>query len=385
MRIISQTLTLAIVGGLIAGGWWYFDQTEASVEQKKARRGGATLVIAEPVRLSPDKFSVRAIGTGKARQSATLYPAASGEVVAVNFEAEQVVKSGQMLLRLEDRDQRLAVRLAQAAVNETKRQAARLEQLAPSGNVARARLDTARYELESAQLRLEQANAVLRDRTLYAPFTGTIGLTDIGVGDRVNSSTLITTLDDRSALIVEFDVAEDVAARIKPGGSVTLEAWTLPDRQFTATVSATSSRIDATTRTLTVQARIDDPDPLLRPGTSFIVKIDVEGQRFPTIKEVAVLWSRDGAYVWRVGKGNKAEKVFLKIIRREDGLVLADGALEEGDKVIVEGVQRLRPNSKVRTTDAKKKPKPDDSKSGKETSHMTRPDPVGNANTGSPA
>lgn len=372
MRLLSQVISLAIIGGIGVAGWWYLNQTEASVSEKTKRRGGATLVIAEPVRLSPDKFSVRAIGTGKALRSASLYPAASGAVTSVNFKAEQVVKAGQPLLRLENRDERLAVKLAQAAVNEAKRQAARLEKLAPSGNVARARLETARYELESAQLRLEQAQARLRDRTVYAPFTGTIGLTEIGLGDRVSSSTLIASLDDRSALIVEFDVAEDVAARIKSGDVVTLEAWTLPGRQFTATISATGSRIDAGTRTLTVQARIDNPDPALRPGTSFIVKMDVEGRRFPTVKEVAVLWSRDGAYVWRVGKGNKAEKVFLKIVRREKGLVLAEGSLAEGDKVIVEGVQRLRPDTKVRLSGARKKPKAKTKQNDEQTSRLPR-------------
>jgi len=56
---------------------------------------------------------------------------------------------------------------------------------------------------------------------------------------------------------------------------------------------------------------------------------------------VAILWSRDGAYLWRV-VDDRAEKVFVKMIRRQRGRLLVDGALEAGDLIVVEGVQGLR-------------------------------------------
>ncbi|NKB55310.1 MAG: efflux RND transporter periplasmic adaptor subunit [Alphaproteobacteria bacterium] len=351
MRLVFQIVWLLAIAATVAGGWWWFAEREgaAARDKVKARRSAATLVLVEPVILSTDRRVVRAIGTGRALQSAALYPSVSGEVIKVAFEAEQKVKTGQPLIRLDDEDQRLAVRLAKVAVNEADRQARRLKKLAPSGNVAQATLDTATAELESAQLRLAQAKADLKDRTVFAPFDGIIGLTDVDKGDRVTPDTLIATLDDRSSLFVEFNVSEDAAAYIRPGVLVSMTAWTLPDRTFTGIVSAMGSRIDPITRSLKIRAQIANREDAVRPGTSFAVNVEISGSTYPTVREVAVLWSRDGAYIWRVTDG-KVEKVFVKVIRRESGRVLIEGDLHKGDVIVVEGVQGLRPGRKVKAT-----------------------------------
>ncbi|MBL4720440.1 MAG: efflux RND transporter periplasmic adaptor subunit [Alphaproteobacteria bacterium] len=346
MRIGTQIVSLLVIGALVAGGWSWFSDLDSGAAAKKPRRAETRLAIIEPVTLSTDSYTIRAIGTGKALHSASLYASVSGEVVAIAFKAQQTVKSGQVLLRLDDVDQQLAVRLAKIEADEAARQARRLESL-KSGVVARARLETARASLESARVRLARAKATLKDRTVFAPFTGIIGLSDVHKGDRITPDTLITTLDDRSALLVEFAVSEDAVVHIKPGGVVSLTAWALPDRTFEGVIAAMGSRIDPVSRTLTVRARISNPDEALRPGASFSAAISIKGKRLPSIREVAVLWSRDGAFVWRVRNG-AAEKVFVKVVRRDEGNVLVDGPLEEGDRIVVEGVQGLRPGQKVK-------------------------------------
>lgn len=350
MRLPLQILSLLAIAAIVGGGWYWFSEREvaAARDRAKPRDEKATLVLVEPIAYQRDTRIVRAIGTGLAQQSVSLYPSVSGEVEKVGFTAEQKVKKGQVLLRLDDDDQRLAVKLAEVTVKEAARQVARFRKLAPSGTVAQARLETAIAELDSAKLRLEQAKVTLKDRTVYAPFSGVIGLTDIDPGDRVTPETLIATLDDRSTLFVEFTVSEDAAARIRPGDLVALNAWTVPDREFTGIISAMGSRIDPVTRTLKVRAQIANPEDVLRPGTSFAVNIEISGPRYPTVREVAVLWSRDGAYLWRV-EGGHANKVYVKVVRREEGRVLVEGALKDGDSIVIEGTQGLRPGGKVKT------------------------------------
>ncbi len=362
MRLVFQIVWLAAIGAVVAGGWWWFTEREgaAARDSVKPRRSTATLVLVEPAVLSTDKRNVHAIGTGRALQSAALYPSVSGEVTKVAFSAEQKVKTGQVLLRLDNEDQRLAVQLAKVEVDEAGRQARRLKKLARSGNVAQANLDTANAALKSAKLRLARAQADLKDRTIFAPFEGVIGLTEIDKGDRVTPDTLIATLDDRSTLFVEFNVSEDAAAHIRLGVLVAMSAWALPGRTFTGIVSAMGSRIDPVTRSLKIRAQIANPDDAVRPGTSFAVNVEVSGSTYPTVPEVAVLWSRDGAYIWRVTDG-KVEKVFVRVIRREGGRVLVDGDLKKGDVIVVEGVQGLRPGRKV-------KAEPRDSKAPKKAS-----------------
>lgn len=341
-------ITIALAAALGAGWLWLAGGQEAAgSKETKSRRGGATLVMVENLTLATDRTLVRAVGTGTALNSAALHPSASGEVVSVGFKAEQRVKKGDVLLRLDDDHQRLAVRLAEVALRKARRDAARVEKLATSGHASRISLDTARTDLEAAIVRHAQAKAELEDRAVVAPFSGVIGLTDISVGDRVGAETMIATLDERSRLLVDFNLPEDFAARLRVGGNVTVRPSTDPDRKISGTITAMGSRIDEASRTLRIRAEIPNPDGLIRPGTSFAVEIAFIGRAFPNVREVAVLWSRDGAYLWRA-KNGKAEKVFVKLVSRDKGRILVDGALSPGDLVVVEGVQGLRIGQRLR-------------------------------------
>ena len=326
----------------------WFSQPDAADGSREATAVTAseTLVLVEPLDLAEDRVVLRVVGTGEALRSASIYPNVAGHVVEVLFEAEQRVKKGAPLVRLDDEDERLAVRLTEVAAKEARRDVERLEKLAPSGAVSVVRLETAQAAFESANLRLAQAQANLADRTVAAPFEGVIGLPEIDQGDRVTEDTMIATLDDRSAILVEFTVPEEYAGRIKVGASIIVRAWTNPDQELHGTISAAHSRINQATRSLRVQARIPNPGEAIRPGTSFDVRLAFTGRPYPSVREVAVLWSSDGAYVWRVAD-DTAEKVFVKMVRRNQGRVLVDGALEEGDLIVVEGVQGLRDGQPV--------------------------------------
>ena len=351
MKLRSQITVTAILAALLAAGWfWLAGDRDAARSSETPRKGpGATLVLTEAIELSEDKVVVRAIGTGEALKSASIHPSVAGEVVEVAFKAEQRVTRNTPLLRLDDKHQRLAVRLAEVAVKEARRQFKRLAQLAPSGVVSQARLETTQAELESAELRLGQARAAMEDRTVYAPFAGVIGLTEIEEGDRVTEETVIVTLDDRSHILVEFNLPEAYAGRIKVGDPVSLQPWTMPDTNMQGRVFELDSRFDPVTRSLRVTAKIANPDDAIRPGTSFEVRLAFKGRSYPTVREVAVLWSRDGAYVWRV-IGDKVEKVFVRIVRRDKGRILVDGPLKAGDTIVVEGVQGLRVGQPVKAT-----------------------------------
>ena len=353
MPLRSQIAVTAVLAVILAGGWVLLpgandDAPSGGHGSASRNQSSGTLVLTEPIKLAEDKVVVRAIGTGEALKSAAIYPSVAGEVIEVTFAAEQRVAKGAVLVRLDDKHQRLAVRLARVAVKEAKRRFKRLEKLAPSGAASISRLETAQTDLESASLRLEQTKAALSDRTIYAPFDGIIGLTEVDKGDRVTEDTLIATLDDRSVILVEFYLPEEYAGRIANGDPVTVRPWTMQDREMQGTIFALGSRIDPVTRSLRLKARITDHGDTIRPGTSFQVELAFKGRSYPVVREVAVLWSRDGAYLWRVTE-NRIEKVFVKIVRRDQGRILVDGPLKIGDLIVVEGVQGLRIGQSVNT------------------------------------
>ena len=348
MQLRSQIVVTAALAAVLGAGWIWLAGSRDSAEssQGEARRGGATRVLVEPVALAEDRVVVRAVGTGDALKSAAIHPSVAGEVIEVRFKAEQRVGKGAVLVRLDDEHQRLALRLTQVALRKARRDVARLERLAASGHASRIRLDAAQTGLESASIRHAQAEADLADRTIVAPFPGFVGLTEVGVGDRVTDDTMIATLDDRSTILVDFNLSEDYAAKIRVGDTVTVRPSTSPGRRIEGTIFAMASRIEAASRSLRVRASIPNPDHSIRPGTSFEVEFAFTGRTYPRVREVAVMWSRDGAYLWRA-TGGKAEKVFVKLVRRDRGHILIDGPLKPGDLVVVEGVQGLRAGQRL--------------------------------------
>lgn len=305
-----------------------------------------TRVIVEALAFEPVRTRVEAVGTSRAVRSVDLHPAVSGEVVAINFEPGQRVKKGDLLVELDQRDERLAVDLARVRLADAERLYERYEKSAESGAVLPTTIDAARTAVEAARIELDKARIALDFRTIEAPFDGYVGITEVDAGDRIGPDAIITTLDDRSALLVTFEIPEALIGELVVGSDVSLATWQRRDQVFSGKVVDIGSRIDPATRTFVARARVDNDADRLRPGMSFRVEVDIEGQKYPVIAETAVQWGADGAYIWSVVDG-EARRVPVDIVQRTKGRVLIDAPLKQGDLIVVEGIQRMREGSAV--------------------------------------
>lgn len=303
--------------------------------------------IVEPLQLENARTRVEAVGTSRALRSVELHPATSGEVTAVNFEPGQRVSKGDVLVGLDDREERLAVNLARVRLEDAERLYDRYRRSADSGAVLPTTIDAARTAVESARIELDRAQVALDYRTIEAPFAGYVGITEVDPGDRINPDTVITTLDDRSALLVSFEVPEAVTGDLSVGDEVELSTWNSRSTTAFGKVVDIGSRIDPVTRTFVARARVENEADALRPGMSFRVAMNLEGTPYPVIAETGLQWGADGAYVWSVVNG-KARRVPVSVVQRQQGQVLVDGNLEEGDLIVVEGIQRMREGVEVR-------------------------------------
>ena len=349
MSILRQILVVGLLGALVAAGW-IFASPILSEEGNERPSGGkeaktSAAVVAE-ASFAPERIRLEAVGTGRAQRSATLYAPAAGEVEAINFSADQQVAQGDVLLELDREAEELAVDLARVRLSDANRIVRRLSSLSKSGAVAQATLDDAMTTLEAARIELKQAEVALSDRFVVAPFSGRIGLTDLDVGDRLTSDTRIATLDDRSTLLVRFDVPEALLGRVQVGDTASVVPWTGTDITAEGTVYDVDSRVDEENRSFTVRARIPNQDDRLRPGMSFRVNLDIRGADRPQVPEIAIQWGGDGSFVWVVREA-KAQRVPVTILQRQEAMVLVDGAIERGDLVVVEGLHRMRPGTPV--------------------------------------
>ncbi len=305
------------------------------------RSSGAPQVIVETVRSEPAVTRAEAVGTSRAKLSTDVYAPSSGEVVAVGFEPGQAVRRGDVLVEIDARRERLAVELAELREQDAQRLYDRYRQSATKGAVDANTLDAARTAYEIARVELQQARVALADRTIRAPFDGYVGATDIDIGDRVTTATLVTTIDDRSELLVRFDIPEAFIGELAVGEYVELAGLNRNTLTATGEVIDIGSRIDPATRTFQARARVANDDDVLRPGMSFRVGLEVRGQDYVVVPETAVQWGTDGAYIFRVVDG-RALREAVQVVQRRDGTVLIDSDLNPGAIVVVEGTQRVR-------------------------------------------
>ncbi|GHD56064.1 hemolysin D [Thalassobaculum fulvum] len=349
MGLIRQLLIVGLIAGLGVLAWETLEPLNGQEPPARSGTGDRerrAAVVAARVGFVPERVRVKAVGTARAHRSARLHPAAAGQVETINFAADRRVAQGDVLLELDRATEELAVDLARVRLADADRVFRRLQRLSSTGAAAQVSLDDAHTALEAARIELKRAEVALADRFVLAPFAGHIGLTEIEVGDRVDEDTEIATLDDRSSLLIRFEVPEALHGRLGVGAAVRVTPWADDEKPLNGTVADVGSRVSERTRTFVVRARIANPDDRLRPGMSFRVRVDVEGRRYPEVPEIAIQWGGEGSYLWVVTDG-AAHRVPAVILQRQGGKVLVEAGLREGDLVVVEGLHRMRDGVRV--------------------------------------
>ncbi|MGB3795691.1 MAG: efflux RND transporter periplasmic adaptor subunit, partial [Alteraurantiacibacter sp.] len=236
---------------------------------------------------------------------------------------------------------------ARVQVREADQLLGRYRRIEDTGAISESQIEAGETALASARVALQQAETALADRTVRAPFSGHVGLTEIDPGDRVNDSTPITQIDKRGTLYVDFPAPEAVFNALRPGQVVQVTPFSDTARTIDARVIATDNRISQDSRDFIVRTAIDNPDDRLRPGMSFRVVFARNGEARPVVPEEAIVWGGEGSHIFVVREG-VARRVPVTITARREGVVFVDGQLESGDRVIVEGVQKVRDGQDIR-------------------------------------
>lgn len=304
-------------------------------------------MVAQPVTDALINDRLKAVGSGTAVASVSVVPLSGGILTQILIKSGQQVERGTVLARLDDEEQLIArdraARTAKdAAIDET-----RLSKLFRSRTSTEVELNRSRAVLADAELALREAQLTLSRRTVTAPISGVVGLVTMDPGNYVTPQTELVTIDDRSTIIVEFWVPERFANQITVGQKIQATALANPGVTLQGTINGIGSRIETDSRTLPVQARINNAADTLRPGMSFELQLNFSGQHFPAVDPLAIQWDSKGSYVWRL-VDNKVERVPVQIIQRNPETVLVNSELNSMDLVVTEGLLALRPGATVR-------------------------------------
>ncbi len=309
--------------------------------------GGAPGVVAVEVVAVQRNATISAIGTGQALRSVAVTPDASGRLVEILVQPGQRVEAGSILARLDAAGERIAVDRASVMLEEARDTAERLQRLQGTGSASEVQIREAERAVRTAELAQAQAELDLRRRDIRAPIDGAVGFVPAEVGNQVTTASEITRIDDRSVLLVSFLVPERHVPDLAPGVPVTARPLGRTGTALEGRIRNIDSRVQVDSRSLTVEAEIANPDDTLRAGMAFAIAIELPGEDLPAVDPLAIQWGRQGAFVWSVRDDDTVTRTPIRIVQRAGDLVLLEGALEPGDRVVREGVQTLREGGPV--------------------------------------
>ena len=345
---ISSALLLAaiVASGLLLAAWKYASAREASAAAANHPEPMETVTSALATQRE-HRQTTTSIGTVLALRSITLRNEIPGTVRLARLTPGQIVDEGAVLVALDVsvEEAELRAQEAQAALAQTLY--ARTERMAQRRAASEIDLDNARAERDVALAQVARTKAVIDRKTMRAPFRARVGLSDVHVGQFLESGTELTTLqgvDD--AVHVDFAVAQSVAAGLRVGERVRVSAGesTPP---IAARIVAVDSRVDPDTRNALVRARIDDAGRAPSPGASVRVLVPVGPAQTAVVVPVSALRKGPGGDHVFVLAADKDGKTRAHLRQVTSGPVLGDeivilAGLTLGDQVASSGSFKLR-------------------------------------------
>lgn len=355
-RNLATPISIAVA--VICAGWAIYATQHKSAPgtgqmQGPGARNAApapALVSVATVRNERVSQKLEALGNARANESVNVTSKTSNVVTAVMFRDGERVKRGQILVQLDDAQQRADVAAAEAAVAESERLYNRSRELMATEALSKSQFDQLEATLKANSARLRAANARLEDTVIRAPFSGRVGLRSVSVGTLISPGDVITTLDDTSVIKLDFSVPENFLASLREGLSVRATAPAFPGRTFSGKVASIDSRVDMNTRSVTVRALLANEDGALRPGMFLNVALANDERDALVIPEEALTPEAERQYVFVVADG-KAQRREVRIGGRRPGSVEVLGGLDAGEQVIIEGTQKVRDGAPVRAAD----------------------------------
>ena len=290
---------------------------------------------------------LRAIGTLQSDESVQITSEIAGRITAIPLIEGTPVKAGDIMMELDSALANAEVSDAQARYNLAIGNLGRANSLARSGNVTERARDEASTNAETTRAALELAKVRLSKHTIRAPFDGISGIRKVSPGAYIVAGQAIVNLEKIDTLKIDFKLPEIYLSQVKTGQIVELTVDALKDRTFKGTIYAIDPHIDINGRALSIRARLENPDLILRPG--LFARISVKGQvkrNVLVVPEAAIVPRGDDKIVYLVSNGQVTEtKVTLG--GRQKGMVEILDGLSEDAMVVTAGQQKLKDGSSV--------------------------------------
>lgn len=315
----------------------------AACGNSAGKEGGrpAPLVKAEAPAVMRFVETIEAVGTARANEQVTLSAPVTERIVRLNFDDGAFVRRGQTIAVLAAAEENADLNEAQARAREAAQQLERVEALRERGFATQSSLDAQAALAAQARAQAAGARAAIGDRVVTAPFSGWVSLRTISPGAVVGAGTEIATISDLSSIKLDFAVPETMLSALRQGLPIEARSAAYPDQPFRGQVSTIDPVIDPATRSVTVRARLPNPDRKLKPGMLLTVGIETAPRASLSVPELAVVGEGDARFVYVVGEDGKARRTQVRTGVRSNGRVEILEGLQPGQRVVTEGVVKL--------------------------------------------
>jgi RND family efflux transporter MFP subunit len=330
-------------------------------------------VTAATVRTQDEPVTLEATGSFEADESSDVAPDSSGRVVATPVDVGQFVKSGSVLVRLQGIDAGLRLDEARAAVSRAEANlklaesqnslaqttAQRYAALLATGDVSSTVADqartgaetsvqnvnTARATVAQARAQLALAEKAVADVAVLAPFSGYISERRVSLGEYVQPSTAVVTLLKIDPLRLRLTIPGVQAGQVRIGQTVAARVDAFPEQSFTGRIAAVNPAISAESRSFVVEARVPNPEALLKPGMFAVATVD-QGRTAKVMlvpRRAVIEDANTNSYrVFVIDTENKARLRVVQLAARELGentRILS--GLQDNDRVATSNLAQL--------------------------------------------
>lgn len=382
-RMILMLIAATVVfGGIFAAKWFGSKQMNAMFDNMPQPPASVSVAVAKAERW---RDGAEAVGTFVAVNGADVTTEAGGIIREFLFEPGQRVKAGTVLVRLNTANEEATLRALDAAAKLAVTQRDRWRELGAQKLVSQAEVEQRAADAATTLAQVEAQRALIAQKTIRAPFDGTLGIRKANLGQYIAPGSPIVNLQSMNPIFLDFTLPQQRMDQLVEGTIVQATVDSLPGRTFEGRITAIEPLIDAETRSFKVQATVLNDDNALRPGTFAKVGFDLGSeQAVVVIPQTAVSFNPYGNAVYVVrevpygekdvgmdGKPLKGMKQvvqqrFIKTGSTRGDLVAVTEGLKPGERVVTSGLLKLRNdavvtiNNKVQPS-AESAPKPDNS------------------------
>ena len=269
-----------------------------------------------------------------------------GIIDRINVKEGSSVRRGQVLACVSSPSMESTRRSAQATLNQAQDAYDRLKKVHDNGSLPEIKWQEMVANLEKAQAAVDLADAMLMENVLIAPFNGTVASLNAEVGENVTPLKPIMRIISTQGITVKISVPENEIHQLAMGEEADIVIPALGDRHYHGKIIEKGMTASLVTHSYPVKVLIEQPDKELYPGMIARVVFHSEVSKGIVIPANAVLINREGKFVWVAEDGQATRRPITVAGYSGEGVIVSEG-LRPGDRVIVEGYQKVSEGMKV--------------------------------------